>query len=280
MLALFRTHKQPRILFSQTKDLLHREKLETAISLYRSLGPLCRHHKFRRGMPPVYQKPAQRIIRVTPAEKGPKFSYKDLLLGIEELIIQRLRDHGCVAIFAENNFWRTLRNILFLHVIYSNTGAQFPSPHQHAPMDIYSPSFYERRMHECEDVLLQIENGRAWEIFQENLPTDDIFILGQQYHNINTEHYLLFFQHVSVQSLVQVLRYLLKNPRIHGMPDIIAFFPNQVSCPFVTPSIIKNRMLFIEVKSQSDTLRPNQEAMHDVLLTYSLPVEIWKQKSR
>lgn len=278
MLALFRTHKQPNILFSQTKDLLHREKLETAITLFRSLGPLCRHHKFRRGMPPNYRKPAQRIMRVTPAEKGPKFTYKDSLLSIEELIIQHLRDHGCVAFFAENNFWSALRNILFLHAIYSTTGAQFPSPHQHAPMDFYSPSFYDSRMDECEDVLLRIEQGKAWEIFQENLPDDDIHILGQQYHKINKEHYLLFFQHIPVQSLVQILRYLLRNPRIHGMPDIIAYFPDQFSCPFVTPSIIKNRMLFIEAKSQSDTIRPNQEAMHHVLLTHSLSVEIWKQK--
>ena len=278
MLAKFRTHKQPNTLFSQTKDLLHREKLETAITLFRSLGPLCRHHKFRRGMPPSYRKPTQRIMRVTPTEKGPKFTYKDSLVSIEELIIQRLRDRGYVAFFAENNFWSTLRNILFLHVIYSTNGAQFPSPHQHAPMDFYSPSFYDRRMHDCEDVLLRIEQGKAWEIFQENLPGDDIHILGQQYHKIDKEHYLLFFQHVPVQSLVQVLRYLLKNPRIHGMPDIIAYFPNQISCPFVTPSIIKNRMLFIEAKSQSDTVRPNQEAMHHVLLTHLLCVEIWKQK--
>ena len=278
MLVLFRSHPNINDLYHRTKKRIITSTLEESLTLYKSLGPLCRHHKLRKGLPPQILEPITRTLSVAPCAKGPLFSIKDKQFHIEEFIIQLIQQQEQMAFFAENHFWRTLKTILFLPVFYSKTTSQLPSPFQYTPLDIHSPLFYERRKQECDRILDNIRDGKARSLFHEQRPSDHQLILGQSLHNINCTMYELFLDHVDADALANIMCTLLKHPKASGMPDIVMFTTETFQCPMLIPSSIRTSMTFIEAKSQSDTLRPNQRAMHHLLLSNGICVEIWKQK--
>ena len=99
LLTLHKSLNEPFKIYSATKEYIKEAPLSEAIALYKSLGPLCRKYKYRKGLPPVFQEARQRIIYKNPVDKGPRFEFQGTHLTIEEFIIKKINHEGGFAFF-------------------------------------------------------------------------------------------------------------------------------------------------------------------------------------
>jgi len=279
LLALYRHHPAPYTLFEHCKAMLPQQPLWKRISQYQSLRPLCTNLKLRRGLPPRLISPKDRTLYTRRINNSAQYHYKENIYSVETLIIKMLSDHDCIVHFSENGFWTTLRHLLFLKAIFTPVSRQFPSPLQASPLDLYSQDFYSRREKLCETIFESIQAGHAITILKENQKIAQHYrIQGIDTQKHPMELLILFLEKISPDTFIPLLRFLLQNPKTTGFPDLLVYSEAPFSFPYSFPQNIHHSLFFIEVKSEYDVLRPNQRAMHHIMLEYGFHIELWKQR--
>ncbi|RRV04501.1 VRR-NUC domain-containing protein [Pseudomonas sp. v388] len=186
-------------------------------------------------------------------------------VNVEQMICHHLAEEGAQVHYVENALINSLFGLLCWPVIFAPLPGAFFHPFHHAPADLYSPDFYERRAALFDACLAQLDSGvyqatiRAHFLSKAGLQSPFVFwgsltpeLLEQALHCLPAEHLRHWFK--------RLLQDIKANRT--GMPDLIKFFPAQ------------RRYLMIEVKGPGDRLQDNQLRWLDFCAEHAMPVQV------
>ena len=190
----------------------------------------------------------------------------------EEAALAYYGEHGYQGVWSENHFWWQVMCLLFWDVIFARIEGvytpgfgDFPSKLQDMPQDMFTGEFYRRReaiirnrmkaLHEVPSVGDVI--AIAWREHR-NKPCRPI----EDWGRYSFEELKHGSEALTTAQLLQIMDRLLHdfNNNRSGMPDLFFFAPTPV---------------FVEVKSESDSLRENQVEWQQFLSqSVGAPVEL------
>jgi hypothetical protein len=179
---------------------------------------------------------------------GRSIHVTDQLSPVEIAVLAHYKRDGWDGVHAENWLWLAAFGLLFWDIIHDTAQGVFHSPLQIGPSDLYTRNFYARRHADIEARLAEINDQS-----QSSMITERVFRSKHGFANPFVpwqENVLTYVQtlisRLPGQSLAAVLGRLSQDIRHHarGFPDLFLWSGTNYS--------------FVEVKSESDQLSPQQ----------------------
>jgi hypothetical protein len=195
--------------------------------------------------------------------QGAKATYQGktgAALPIELATLEALGGDGA---WLENSLWLTLFGVLFWEVLFAPLPGVFVQPFQSGPLDLWSDTFYQRRVGLFEDHFRRLQEGVLPVLTQND----------QKYRGYACSFTL--WEACPAALLARVAKAL--GPRVLPIMKRIAQHPNRHSNGL--PDLILfegDDLTLIEVKGPGDTIRLAQRLWHDHLLRAGVSVKIAK----
>lgn len=202
---------------------------------------------------------------------------------VEEALAGMLAAHGRRAVFGENELWTSLFGLLFRDVLFAPVPGMLPTPLLHAPLDLGTPGFAERRRPLIEDVLAAIAAGEAAARLQVAAAENaGLAIAGVRWDRFDASTLLEVARAVDPSSLAAILRFFAEDWRgaTSGLPDLCLLPGPACALEGAEPDALPPELLLVEAKGPTDAVRDAQRVWHDRLLAAGLNVEIWWVSAR
>jgi hypothetical protein len=166
---------------------------------------------------------------------------------VELVVCNKLSDLGWKVFYLENQFLNTMFGLVFWDIIFAPVEGAFINPFQRQPLDLYHPSFIEKRKGAIEQRLSEVKRNGVkpyLNILETKKNMQNPFIVWDL---VDTEWLELAMTSIDYKQLADLFAVLLSDLRAYrnGMPDLVAFKGNE--------------WLWCEVKGPGDKLQNNQK---------------------
>ena len=190
--------------------------------------------------------------------------------SIELAVVDTLRAAGRRCLHAENWLWTGVFALVFRAAYFMPVRGMLPTPRRAGPVDLGSPSFYEKRRAFCDEQLLELEllGLRPFVDRWRGEHLDGLF---------RSEQVVEHAGELSGPFLAKVLRPLLTFgwSTARGLPDLLVLPGRTARLPHAIPTRIPEEAFFAEIKGPTDALRDGQRLWHDRLVRATIHVELW-----
>lgn len=238
--------------------------------------------KAQHGWPPMapLRKAPERdlVLDMKPARPRPRW-------GPHAESIEAAVQRHCVGqqvLRAENGLWTTLFGLLFFDLFWLPIPGMLPVPGMDGPLDLGTPSFVAHRQQAFEARLEELAKGEGAALLGAHHAAGD----GAQVRGV-------IWQIAPLQVLQEVVRgagpglapIMARLGREgwsaqRGLPDLVLVPGPAGAVADLLPSRLDGRLLCVEVKGPTDSLRDAQAVWHDRLLAAGIAVELWRVRAR
>lgn len=169
---------------------------------------------------------------------------------VEKGVIHHFADQGFEVMYSENYLFRSLFGLLFWEVIFDQDVPVYHSPLQRFPADLYLPQFLHRRQEALEAMTASLTTSKAM-LKQLRTTYDQKWGIGNPlvgWHENTLPLLEAACKKVPATALHQVLLAMARDLKEYGkgFPDLFVW------------SKKKKEYFFVEVKSPTDSLSPQQ----------------------
>ena len=187
-------------------------------------------------------------------------------LRIENYAVQALLEEGSQAWHLENLLPMGLFGLSHWEWLYAPVRGAFVNPFQAAPLDLYSPEFFELRRAICTDPLAEPGDLKS-KIIETAARKRGITTHLVAWSVFSSELLALILDAITTTQLCALLNIVVEDLRQYraGFPDLSVIGPN-------------GNISFVEVKGPGDQLRPNQRLWIERLSQAHFPVHVWRFK--
>ena len=180
----------------------------------------------------------------------------------------RAAGRGCLH--AENWLWTGVFALVFREAYFLPIPGMLPTPHRAGPVDLGTPTFYEKRRTFCEARLAELELSglRPFAEQWQGERLEGLFRPDQV-----VEHAM----ELPGPVLANILRpFLIFGWQVaRGLPDLLVRAGPEARLSGAIPATLPKQAFFAEIKGPSDALRDAQRLWHHRLLDANIHVELW-----
>ncbi|MFH0259393.1 VRR-NUC domain-containing protein [Vibrio mediterranei] len=251
-LSLFESSRLPPSRERQVRILIHQGKFEAAIKLtlimIKSPLSIDEQEVGERLKTKLDRKLKIALDRtVKPSFPERRFNLDLSHERVELVVCNKLADLGWKVFYLENQFLNTMFGLVFWDIIFAPVEGAFINPFQRQPLDLYHPSFIEKRKGAIEQRLSEVKRNGVkpyLNILETKKNMQNPFIVWDL---VDTEWLELAMTSIDYKQLADLFAVLLSDLRAYrnGMPDLVAFKGNE--------------WLWCEVKGPGDKLQNNQK---------------------